>query len=76
MFMLHSLAIGGPLDGVKLSADDTWNGRVRLSNAPKNQDGPEAYHPGHYYWRENAWVWRTASTKRPAPGISKLRRAS
>jgi len=56
--MLTGTAIGGPRDRVKLSAPETWNGKVRKSNSNANQD-KFVYYKGHYTWStvEKTWVW-------------------
>lgn len=52
--MLKGRAIGGPLEGVKLSAPEGWDGLV------KNGDGRfDKYHNGYYLWSvvRQTWVW-------------------
>lgn len=58
--MLVGKAKGGPLDGVKLSAQYTWNGEV-AHPAGKTRFGQTIpAHPGNYLWDRKAqtWVWR------------------
>lgn len=50
--MLTAKAVGGPRDGVKLSAVVTWDGIVRyITNHGIHM------HPGHYKWRIDCWKW-------------------
>lgn len=53
--MYAGKAIGGPLDGVKLTAALSWDGRVRTSDARVVD-----YHRGHYAWSKvrGTWCWR------------------
>lgn len=56
--MLKGKAKGGPRDGVKLSAPETWDGLIL------DGDGKFAsYHNGYYFWSvvEQTWVWHLSS---------------
>lgn len=46
-------AQGGPMDGVLLEAQYTWDGRIRLYQNSNSL----ACHPGRYYWNGKTWVW-------------------
>lgn len=56
--MLQSFAMGGPRDGIKLTAGLKWDGRVRL---PGSTDKAPKYHRGRYEWDwdYNAWIWHS-----------------
>ena len=56
--MLDGIAQGGPLNGVKLSAQTDWNGTVKLTVQRAGALIPKI-HPGRYKWdlEANTWVW-------------------
>lgn len=58
-FLITGIGIGGPRNGVKLSAPPTWNGMVRKN--PKNSNSPDTGdpYPGRYVYDPvvDAWVW-------------------
>ena len=72
------IAIGGPRDGVKLSAQATWDGKVRSN--PGGGSERIIYYPGYYAWRhpeindfeekqsEITWVWITTEPLRNREG--------
>lgn len=54
LFALEGIAVGGPRNGVKLLANNSWNGVVRK---PANTvDAGEAY-PGRYVYDVHASIW-------------------
>lgn len=60
--MMTGVAVGGPRDGVKLSAGSSWDGRVRLRPPKNEQEMPSSkiiFHPGYYKWypKYDSWVW-------------------
>lgn len=50
--MLEGKAMGGPRNGVKLSASVKWDGRL---------EG----HKGKYVWREDGWLWVKDDIEKP-----------
>lgn len=48
-------AIGGPRDGVKLTAPLSWNGKIRLPEARVTSSSTN--YPGTYVFDEYEWVW-------------------
>jgi hypothetical protein len=59
--MLEGSAVGGPRDGVKLSAGPGWNGKIKRKSIGSNEPEPtkqEAFYPGYYQWDPHyGWVW-------------------
>lgn len=58
-FLITGVAVGGPRNGVKLSASSAWNGVVRKNvKDASSPDSGEPY-PGRYVFdiRLNSWVW-------------------
>lgn len=53
--METGIAIGGPRDGVKLSAGPSWDGRVK--DIRHSMGAIERYFPGRYRWVERVWLW-------------------
>lgn len=51
--MNESRAVGGPLAGVKLRAQRTWDGQVARDRT------------GHYTWHDGAWRWHVDQKPRP-----------
>jgi len=60
-------AVGGPRDGIKLTAGVDWDGRVQVftTSAPDDKRG-RTYHKGRYIWSDvtSTWNWR-ADEKSP-----------
>lgn len=56
-----SRAIGGPLDTVKLSAGDEWDGRIKHPPGHRcvSSNPATLFYPGRYRW-VGAWVWEDA----------------
>lgn len=55
--MLMGRAVGGPRDGVRLTADRMWDGRIRMpSRAGQGEHRDVNWHDGHYVWHDT-WVW-------------------
>lgn len=54
--MYEGKALGGPRDGVKLTAELSWDGMVEQ---PRKANTGITYYPGHYQWnsRTGRWVW-------------------
>jgi hypothetical protein len=52
-FILDGIAVGGPRNGVRLTASGRWNGIVRKGSALAEM------YPGHYEFDPDAgiWVW-------------------
>lgn len=61
--VFESRAIGGPLDGVKITAQLNWNGSIK-NNKQSSNNSIVAY-PGHYRWStiRNAWIWHADKDK-------------
>ena len=66
MVMLIGLANGGPLAGIKLTAPESWNGKIidpiartNLRASTTGRIPLRAYYDGRYIWREydNSGVW-------------------
>jgi hypothetical protein len=58
--MLDGIAIGGPRDGVKLSAGESWNGRVPMPRPDTATSvSTVRWYPGRYIWsvRRATWLW-------------------
>ncbi len=55
--MLKGPAEGGPRDGVTLTAEASWDGRIKLPESPSNARTNYAYYPGYYEWMYGKWVW-------------------
>lgn len=55
--MLEGYAVGGPLNNIKLTAPDNWDGRVKLPS--KSQATATRYHPGKYKWKHGHWTWKS-----------------
>lgn len=54
--MYEGVGVGGPRNGIKLSAGPTWDGRIKKKgNENKNDNG--AYHRGRYIWDADLQVW-------------------
>ena len=60
--MLQSRALGGPRDGVKLTAGPSWNGRVET---PQSTPKAPKYYGGRYVWDWDfqAWIWHADKPK-------------
>jgi len=48
--LLRGRAVGGPLDGNKVEAQDRWDGKVGKGSI----DRP---YPGRYRYTDGSWVW-------------------
>ena len=68
MVMLIGLANGGPLAGIKLTAPESWNGkiidpiaRVHAKSSAVSRIPLNVYYDGRYAWREyddkGVWEW-------------------
>jgi hypothetical protein len=57
--METGIGIGGPRDGVKLTAAVNWDGRVREPNQRDDEGAIKRYYPGRYRWSTivPGWVW-------------------
>jgi hypothetical protein len=57
--MYEGLAIGGPRDGVKLTAQPDWDGRIAFYDRTPFHTPVQRHHPGRYKWDTalNTWVW-------------------
>lgn len=55
--MLHGRAIGGPRNGIVLTANEAWDGRIRYPDTGKVRE----WYYGYYYWctERGTWVWAT-----------------
>lgn len=69
--MRTSVAIGGPLDGVKLTGGiQHWDGRIqkRTGKTPDEELRIKVYHDGYYGWDPlaNQWIWHVGPRERLA----------
>lgn len=53
-YLYENIAQGGPLDGIKVAAPGTWDGRIAI---PKKGRFIPEYYPGAYRWDLNQWTW-------------------
>lgn len=51
-------AVGGPRDGIMLTAGADWDGRIKLPTAHGHSKALESYYPGYYAWVRGVWRWR------------------
>jgi len=56
--MISGKAIGGPLDGVKVTAGVSWFGTIPTHRL--RADALVRYYPGRYVWNidKSCWVWQ------------------
>lgn len=61
--METGIAIGGPRDGIKLSAELTWDGRIE-KHSGFNGGVVKKYYSGRYKWSAAVpgWCWQPDST--------------
>jgi hypothetical protein len=54
-----SIAIGGPRDGVKITADASWDGRVRHPPGHRSitANPTTLFYFGRYIWEDTGWTW-------------------
>ena len=53
----ESIAIGGPLHGVKLAGPATWDGKIPLPSK-RGDNQVVRFHSGNYRWQEgDGWFW-------------------
>ncbi len=68
--METGIGIGGPRNGIKLSAPIGWDGRIREPSAQGDNEGAiKRYYPGRYFWHGSipAWVWAPETEPRRVP---------
>lgn len=56
--MLTGVAVGGPRDGIKLSAGVGWTGHVRDRRVVKPGSSKVINFPGRYIWCDGTWIWK------------------
>lgn len=64
--MLTGKAVGGPRDGVRLSAGVSWDGRVALKREG-NTGSSTLWHPGRYVWQDETWTWQPSEPQQRCP---------
>lgn len=60
--MYEGRAVGGPRNGVKLSAGHSWDGIVyRATRQHDEYHSMRRAHPGRYIWQatDGTWLWIT-----------------
>lgn len=66
--VLEGIAVGGPRNGVKLTAPFSWDGLVKKPNQLGNQE--HNFYPGKYKWEHHrptdkyTWVWHFNEPKK------------
>lgn len=53
--MYEGRAVGGPRNGIKLTAPLSWDGMIPLPKATEN--AAIRYHPGRYIWQSERGMW-------------------
>jgi len=53
--LYESVALGGPLDGIRLASGLGWDGRI----ISRRTEGHSYYHAGYYMWEpiKEQWIW-------------------
>lgn len=71
--LYEAIAVGGPRDGVKLTAQANWDGRVRYPAAANSgAQGSRYEYPGNYVYRirqsdnRPVWLWIQKADAQPA----------
>lgn len=70
MELLSGKCVGGPSDGVTVSAPGTWDGKIK--KITRRGSALVRYHPGHYEWNVDCWQWVPGEvTSAPKPATEK-----
>lgn len=70
--MLEGIAVGGPRAGIKLSAEDNWDGRIKERRQSDNKN--PKYYPGRYVWDGETWRWLETGESLKSTGSPRHRR--
>lgn len=74
--MVEGRAVGGPRDGIMLTASPNWDGRVQRSGKARQHNTTELqYYDGYYKWHDinGVWKWKDGELGKPKKRSSQSR---